>query len=123
MELKYTENIKTPSNEPKQMEISVVIDIIENGKTRFAGASAKGKFLQGVRGIDPEEDAETKFIVKLAQDTGMSWPLTTGIFTLKWVGDAWLDDREDDPKKHCVRIKGSDFELIKTHNLYKRDQQ
>ena len=120
MELKFTENIKAPSNEPKDMEISVVIDVIENGKTKFAGARAKGKYLAGVRGINPQEDDETNFIVKLAQETGMSWPMTSGIFTLKWKGDAWLDDREEDPKKHCVRIKGTDFELIKTHELYKK---
>lgn len=123
MELKFTENIKAPSNEPRDMEISVVISIISNGKTKFAGAKAKGKYLPGVRGIVPQEDDETNFIVKLAQDTGVTWPMAEGVFTVRWKGDAWLDAREEDPKKHCVRIVGTDFELVKTHNLYKRDEK
>lgn len=119
-EIKFREELEAPKNEPRDFEISIIIRIFDDGKKKFAGATAQGKYLKGVQRVDTEKDADRSFIVKLTNETGLSWPMHEGIYRLKFRGDAWLDDREDDPSKHCVRIKcdPETIDLVKTHVLF-----
>lgn len=122
MQIKFSDNIQKPESEVKDFHISVIIRIFSLGNKKFAGATAKGKFLAGVKRIE-EKDAETSFIVKIAQESGLEWPTAEGIFDMDFTGEAWLDDRDDDPSKHCVRIKcdPDSVRLVRTHELFKKD--
>lgn len=122
MQIKFTDNIQRPESEAKDFHISVIIRVFAQGNKKFAGATAKGKFLKGVKRIE-EKDAETSFIVKLSQETDLEWPMAEGIFDLDFHGEAWLDDRDDDPSKHCVRIKcdPDSVRLVRTRDLFKKD--
>ena len=117
MELTFKENIIKKESEPRHFHISVVIRVIQSGKNKFAGATAKAKFLEGVEGIELV-DPEKSFLVKFTQESGVNWPMAEGIFDLDFDGEAWIDDREEDERKHCVRLSGTNWDLVKTRNLY-----
>lgn len=117
MELTFETNLKKPEERNDHYKISVIVRKHKSGKATFYGATAKGKYLEGVQRIAPDM-MDTSFIVKFAQETGVNWPSKEGVFDLEFDGEAWLDTRDEDPSKHCVRIKGTGFKLTLTHELF-----
>lgn len=88
------------------MNISLIIKKHAKDGREFYGATARGKYLKGVKGVG-EADAETMYVVKIVNGCG-AFPAAEGVYDCGIEGDAWIDSREG--VECCglkvVRIKG-----------------
>lgn len=90
------------------MKLSMIVKkhATADGRT-FYGATARGKYLTGVKGIT-EGEHEEMFVVKIVAGSG-AFPADEGVFEVVLDGDAWLDRREGVKcgSLRVVRIKGA----------------